>query len=416
MGARQDPVRLDRPQQLVYSTHVYGPGVYPQTWFSAPDFPDNLPGIWDQHWGYLVREGIAPVILGEFGGRSVGEDKEGIWQRTLVSYIREHNISYIYWTINPNSGDTGGLLLDDWESIDPAKQALLSGYQFSIIGIEKDGTQPAPIKTQPPPDAPQASTPSPVLPEPELSLSYRTANPAAQTQDSKPEFILTNKGDSPLPLERAEIRYWFQDEPNQSYIYHCDWARLGCGNVLGDFNHTAGGEQYLRLHFSPVAGELAPNEDTGEIKIRFNRADWSTFNQENHFSFAPHTEYTNWQQVTVYFDGQLVWGTEPTARSVPTVTDQVIVPTSTSPPKATPTQTPLTAQLGQPSPSPTVTEGEAGSISTPAAAAQTSSAALLLVGLLAGLSLGVLALRFMRLSGYFSDDDSDSSPQRKPDK
>jgi hypothetical protein len=184
---------------------------------------------------------------------------------------------------------------------------------------------------------------------------------------------------------------------------------------LGDFNHTAGGGQYLRLHFSPVAGELAPGEDTGEIKIRFNRADWSTFNQENHFSFAPQTEYTNWQQVTVYFDGQLVWGTEPAARSVPTVTDQEVVPTSTSHPLATPIQTPSTAQLGQPSPSPTVAEDVAGSVSTPPAAGQTSSAALLLIGLLAGLSLGVLALRVMRLPGYFSDDDSDSSPQREPD-
>ncbi len=177
IGARQDPVRLDIPNQLIYSTHVYGPGVYPQPWFSAPDFPDNLAGIWDQHWGYLAQEGIAPVLLGEFGGRSVGDDSEGIWQRTLVSYLREHDISYIYWTINPDSGDTGGLLLDDWQTIDPAKQALLSGYQFSIIGIEQAGTPPAPAETPAATENPPEPTASLVLPAPVLNLSYRTANP-----------------------------------------------------------------------------------------------------------------------------------------------------------------------------------------------------------------------------------------------
>ncbi len=180
MAASQAPVRLAVPNQLVYSTHVYGPGVYPQPWFSAPDFPDNLPGIWDAHWGYLAREGIAPVLLGEFGGRSVGEDREGVWQRKLVSYLRENDISYIYWTINPDSGDTGGLLLDDWQSIDPAKQALLSGYQFSIIGIEQSGTQPAPAVTSAPTGEPPKPTSSLDLLVPVLELSARSANQSGQ--------------------------------------------------------------------------------------------------------------------------------------------------------------------------------------------------------------------------------------------
>jgi len=83
-----------------------------------------------------ICENIAPVIVGEFGGRSVGDDQEGIWQRALVSYLRENNISYIYWTLNPNSGDTGGILLDDWQTVDPNKRDLLSGYQFPHYPVE----------------------------------------------------------------------------------------------------------------------------------------------------------------------------------------------------------------------------------------------------------------------------------------
>jgi endoglucanase len=127
--ARDHPIQLKIPNRVVYSPHDYGPGVYNQHWFTDPAFPDNLPAFWDQHWGYLQKNGLAPVLVGEFGGRSVGLDTEGIWQRTLVGYLRANHIHFTYWCLNPNSGDTGGLLEDDWQTINPQKQALLQTYQ-----------------------------------------------------------------------------------------------------------------------------------------------------------------------------------------------------------------------------------------------------------------------------------------------
>ena len=56
---------------ILFSEHDYGPGVYWQGWFSAPDFPHNLPDVWRRHWAYLEESDTAPVLLGEFGGRSV---------------------------------------------------------------------------------------------------------------------------------------------------------------------------------------------------------------------------------------------------------------------------------------------------------------------------------------------------------
>jgi endoglucanase len=129
-GARSAPVRLSDPTKLVYSTHDYGPGVYGQAWFRAPDFPSNLPGIWHDHWAFLVEDGIAPVLVGEFGGRSVGSDGEGVWQRSLVAYLRDHQLSYTYWAWNPNSSDTGGLLADDWSTLDERKLSVLVAYQW----------------------------------------------------------------------------------------------------------------------------------------------------------------------------------------------------------------------------------------------------------------------------------------------
>ncbi len=70
-GVRDYPVRLDLPGQLVYGTHDYGPGVCDQPWFSAPDYPQRLVRLWDEHWGYLNRLEIAPVLGGGLDGQPV---------------------------------------------------------------------------------------------------------------------------------------------------------------------------------------------------------------------------------------------------------------------------------------------------------------------------------------------------------
>jgi len=123
-----------RPDKLVYSAHDYGPGVYPQPWFAAVDYPRNLAAIWRRHWAYLPAEGIAPLLLGEFGGRSMGPDAEGTWQRSLVDFLKVSGLSYTYWSWNPDSSDTGGILKDDWSTIDRSKLDVLSSYQWPRLG------------------------------------------------------------------------------------------------------------------------------------------------------------------------------------------------------------------------------------------------------------------------------------------
>jgi endoglucanase len=98
-----------------------------------------MPALWDKQFGYLVKNNTAPVLMGEFGGRSVAEkdaqgnkDLEGIWQRNLVAYLKDNGLSYTYWAWNPNSGDTGGVLKDDWKTVDADKAALLKTYQAPL--------------------------------------------------------------------------------------------------------------------------------------------------------------------------------------------------------------------------------------------------------------------------------------------
>ena len=121
-GVATLPIALPK-SRLVYSPHVYGPSVYAQPYFSVAAFPNNMPAIWGPHFGYLFGEGLT-VIPGEFGGRYVDADKK--WQDAFVSYLLDkgaHN--FFYWCLNPNSGDTGGLLNDAFKTVNSAKLSLL---------------------------------------------------------------------------------------------------------------------------------------------------------------------------------------------------------------------------------------------------------------------------------------------------
>ena len=126
-GVLEYPVRLTNPRKLVYSAHEYGPGVFNQPYFSDPKFPKNLTRRWKIGFYYISRQNLAPIFIGEFGGRKVDKTSiEGIWQHKIVKFIRKKKLSFAYWSWNPNSADTGGILLDDWQTIDIPKQKLIS--------------------------------------------------------------------------------------------------------------------------------------------------------------------------------------------------------------------------------------------------------------------------------------------------
>ena len=135
-GAGAAPVRLNVANRLVYSIHDYPASVHAQSWFSAPNYPANLPALWDATWGYLHRTGVAPVLVGEFGTR-LATTSDQQWLAALASYLGAgvDGIHWTYWAWNPNSGDTGGILNDDWRTIDQAKQAMLVPLQFRLGGL-----------------------------------------------------------------------------------------------------------------------------------------------------------------------------------------------------------------------------------------------------------------------------------------
>lgn len=137
MGVRKYPVNLPR-NKLVYSPHVYGPDVYDQPYFDpAEGFPDNLPDIWYHHFGYVKLDLGYPVVIGEFGGKygHGGDPRDVTWQNKIIDWMIQNKFcDFFYWSWNPNSGDTGGILQDDWTTIWEDKYNNLKRLMDSCSG------------------------------------------------------------------------------------------------------------------------------------------------------------------------------------------------------------------------------------------------------------------------------------------
>ncbi|MEM7056062.1 MAG: cellulase family glycosylhydrolase [Pseudomonadota bacterium] len=126
-GVRDRPVELNVDNKLIYSPHDYPASVFNQPWFNDGS---NLYDVFRENWGFIYEEGIAPVLLGEFGSR-LENAQDLLWADAITAYlggdfdgdgISDLNAdavgpSFAWWSWNPNSGDTGGYLLDDWVTI-----------------------------------------------------------------------------------------------------------------------------------------------------------------------------------------------------------------------------------------------------------------------------------------------------------
>ena len=172
------PVRLAVANRVVYSPHDYPSSIYAQSWFTAPDYPANLPAVWTRSWGYLQQQGIAPVLLGEFG-TTLRTTSDQQWLAALVSYLRTNQMSFAYWSFNPNSGDTGGLVADDWVTPQRAKLDALR----PILG--PGGATPPPSPTTPSPTTPSPTTPAP-SPTPSPSTPRPTPTPSPSSPSPTP--------------------------------------------------------------------------------------------------------------------------------------------------------------------------------------------------------------------------------------
>lgn len=99
--------------RIYYSIHKY--------WFSDKE---PLEEAWNVSFGPFK-----PIVnVGEWGFMSK-EIEQVKWANRFINWLLSKNISDSYfWTWSWNSGDTGGILLEDCTTVDQSKMALLRRY------------------------------------------------------------------------------------------------------------------------------------------------------------------------------------------------------------------------------------------------------------------------------------------------
>jgi aryl-phospho-beta-D-glucosidase BglC (GH1 family) len=126
-GVANRPLAIE-PSKRLYSAHDYGPRCSRRPGSPIPH-SEQPAGLWDQTWGYIPKRGLGGVFIGEFGigHRDASGGKALLWIQTLMAYMGRTS-SWTYWSLNPNSGDTGGILQDDWVSVQQWKLDVLTPY------------------------------------------------------------------------------------------------------------------------------------------------------------------------------------------------------------------------------------------------------------------------------------------------
>jgi endoglucanase len=328
--AGAQPVVLNVPNRVVYSPHDYQLDVADQTWFHDPTYPANLPPLWNATWGYLRQQNVAPVLLGEFGSR-LDDTSDQQWFSTMLNYLGStaangaNDFSWTWWSWNPNSGDTGGILADDWLTVNTNKDTPLTAIKMPITSATPTPTTSSTVTPtvtpSGPPTMPPTATATPVTPPPpppvSVGLLYLAGDTSATTNIVRPQFEIVNTGNTTFNLATLTISYWYTADNAQPQTWVCDFAQVGCANLSATFGTLSpartGADTVLTISFGSAAGSLAPGANTGPIQDRFNHADWSNYTQTNDYSFnAAATSFTGNPRVTVAFNGAVISGTVPT--------------------------------------------------------------------------------------------------------
>ncbi len=305
MGAKDYPVRLNVPGRLVYSPHEYPASVSYQSWFSDPTYPNNLPGIWDKFWGYLPKQGLAPIMVGEFGSKlQTTSDQQ--WFSAFTSYIKQNSLNWTFWSLNPDSGDTGGLLADDWMTVIQVKQDALKPLQYAFIGAGTTTVLPTATLAPTPTKTPTPVTSSLMLADFESGTltgwsAFRDPNSTVSAAIVSPGAV----GSYALRVS-AVIAANGWGGVQRLYSLPHDWRGYG-HMAFWYYGNNTGAHMRLEVLDNRAAGSTT---DTSERFVWLFTDNWTGW---RHFSVPwwSFTRRTDWQPAGAPNDGfgrSQVWG------------------------------------------------------------------------------------------------------------
>ncbi len=348
---------------------------------------------WDQQWGYLKAMGYA-VVIGEFGGNMYWPGgKASIRDQNRYSYVTDHTIDQqwqnafvnylvskgiddtIYWSINPESGDTGGLYTTPydpvsntsgwgtWGALDQTKLTMLAKLWNAPIVAGPTSTPtatatgPTPTQTTTPtrtitPTVTQTPTITPTA-LPGLRVQLVTGG-TDNNQQSQFHVRVQNTGATALSSVSARI-YFNLDGSNaaSNYVLEKYYDQSGVATVSGP-TLSSGSTYFFTISYGTAS--LAAG-GSWEFDTALHLANWAnTFVATDdwwHTTGALPASFTDWTSIPAYLSGALAWGSEPggggvtstptftpTRSNTPTRTNTPTITPTGSTPTFTPTRTP----------------------------------------------------------------------------
>ncbi len=270
---------------------------------NVSDVPVGIDDITVRYW--FTAENVAPLnffvdyaalgtndVSGSF--TQLPTPREGADHYLEVSFDTDYQVP-----ANGNSGDIKTRIAKaNWTNFDEADDYSYADVRNYVstdrITVYRNGTLI------------WGREPAAVPPVTALLVEHR--NPDAPANNSiKPELNLVNTGNVPVDLADVTIRYWFTPEGTATVNYALDYAVLGANNITGNF-----ADGYFEVGFDPSLGQLGAASETGEMKFRLFKSDWSNFDEtDDHSWVARNNAPVANDRITAYLDGQLIWGTEP---------------------------------------------------------------------------------------------------------
>ncbi|MEE3663512.1 cellulase family glycosylhydrolase [Brenneria sp. g21c3] len=244
-----------------------------------------------------------PVFVSEWGTSEAAGDKGPFLaeSRVWLDFLNERGISWVNWSLAdkaemssalvPGASATGG-----WTDAD----LTTSGKFVRKRLLGEDDAMPT----------------EPENGDAQVTLQYINRNSDPADNAIHLAFKIKNTGDAAINLTDLKVRYYFNDDGKSADQRYVDWADIGADQVIvATAALPDGGERanrYVEVSFSGEAGEIPPGAESGEVQVRIHPADWSRYDETNDYSYQKDiATFTDWDKVTVYHKGALIWGIEP---------------------------------------------------------------------------------------------------------
>lgn len=243
--------------------------------------------------------------------------------KTWIDFLNNRGVSWVNWSLSdktessaallPGASSTGGWSVNNLSASGKFVREQIRAGSTSI----DSGTTPDPgTGGGTDPDNGGGTTPSePSTPaNGSLVLQYRSADNNPSDNALRPIFNIKNNGSTAVKLSDLKVRYYFNNDGKSGDQTYIDWANVGGSNVtttsaaVSGSNATA--NRYVEFSFSNAAGTIPAGGQSGEVHARIHPADWSNYDESNDYSYGS-TSFGDWNKMTVYDQGKLVWGVEP---------------------------------------------------------------------------------------------------------